>query len=71
MFMFQKGRSGRSHNHVLFGYSLFEMVTAILSSLGICTAKPQGGGMVSLFPLNNNKKEILFNELELTSLLIY
>jgi len=42
----------------------------ILSSLGICMAKPQGGGMVSLFPLNNNKKEILFNELELTSLLI-
>lgn len=42
---------------------------AALSSLGLCITKPQGGGMVSLFFLKQ-QKEVLFNELELTSLLI-
>lgn len=45
-----------------------ELGELLLSCLGPCIAKPQGGGMVSLF--FQQQKEVLFNELELTSLLI-
>lgn len=66
LFAFQKER--RYINCASSDCSVCGTGNAALSSLGLCITKPQGGGMVSLF--FRQQKEVLFNELELTSLLI-